>query len=50
MPAAINEALTSAQAEEVARANRDAAVGMPLAQVAAFHIDKIQKLSRISKR
>ena len=50
MAAAINEALTSAQAEEVARANRDAAVGMPLAQVAAFHIDKIQKLSRISKR
>lgn len=45
MAAAIDEALSSGQAEQMAIANRDAAAGMPLAQVAAFHVEKLLLLS-----
>ncbi|MDO8884250.1 MAG: glycosyltransferase [Pseudotabrizicola sp.] len=45
MASAIDLALSSPEAEHLARANRDAAMGMPLAQVAAFHVEKIARLS-----
>ena len=50
MAQAIENALTSPDAEALAQANRTAAAGIPLSQVAAFHVDKIASMSAAKHR